>query len=108
MKNNEKSIFDYGRPNQRSYPLKNFCSAALKSLKGYIQYEQEITAADAIVGDCKLNCVKSNVNLIRKLPASQRCEVGKFAIAHAYSFVVLGVTTMSFLTTLVRFIRGIM
>ena len=49
MKNNEKSIFDYGRPNQRSYPLKNFCSAALKSLKNYIQYEQEIKAADAIV-----------------------------------------------------------
>lgn len=49
MRNNEKNIFDYGRPNQRSYPLKNFCSAALKSLKNYIQYEQEIKAADAIV-----------------------------------------------------------
>lgn len=49
MKNNEKSIFDYGRPNQRSYPLKNFCSAALKSLKSYVQYEQEIKAADVIV-----------------------------------------------------------
>lgn len=49
MKNNEKNIFDYGHPNQRSYPLKNFCSAALKSLKNYIQYEQEIKAADAIV-----------------------------------------------------------
>ena len=49
MKNNENNIFDYGRPNQRSYPLKNFCSAALKSLKSYIQYEQEIKAADAIV-----------------------------------------------------------
>lgn len=23
MKNNEKNIFDYARPNQRSYPLKN-------------------------------------------------------------------------------------
>ena len=49
MKNNEKSIFDYGRPNQRSYPLKNFCSAALRSLKEYIQYEHDMNAADAIV-----------------------------------------------------------
>lgn len=49
MKNNEKSIFDYGRPNQRSYPLKNFCSAALRSLKDYIQYEHDVKAADAIV-----------------------------------------------------------
>ena len=49
MKNNEKNIFDYGRPNQRSYPLKNFCSAALRSLKDYIQYEHDVNAADAIV-----------------------------------------------------------
>lgn len=49
MKKNDKSIFDYGRPNQRSYPLKNFCTAALKSLKNYIQYDHEVNAADAIV-----------------------------------------------------------
>lgn len=50
MKKNEKNIFDYGRPNQRSYPLKNFCSAALNSLKNYIiQYEHDVNAADAIV-----------------------------------------------------------
>ena len=49
MKNNEKSILDYVRPNQRSYPLKNFCSAALRSLKDYIQYEHDVNSADAIV-----------------------------------------------------------
>lgn len=49
MKNNEQNIFDYGKPNQKSYPLKSFCSAALKSLKKYVQYEQEVMAADRIV-----------------------------------------------------------
>lgn len=49
MKNNQENIFDYGKPNQRSYPLKNFCSAALKSLKKYAEYEQEIMVADRIV-----------------------------------------------------------
>ena len=44
MKNNEQNIFDYGKPNQKSYPLKSFCSAALKSLKKYVQYEQEVMA----------------------------------------------------------------
>lgn len=49
MKNDQKNIFDYGRPGQRSYPLKSFCSAALKSLKKYALYEQEVMIADAIV-----------------------------------------------------------
>lgn len=50
MKQNEPNIFDlYGNPNQRSYPLKSFCSAALKSLKKYVEYEQEVTNADMIV-----------------------------------------------------------
>lgn len=49
MKNNQQNIFDYGNPEQRSYPLKNFCSAALKSLKKYALYEQEVKAADIIV-----------------------------------------------------------
>ena len=49
MKNNQQNIFDYGNPGQRSYPLKSFCSAALKSLKKYALYEQEIKAADIIV-----------------------------------------------------------
>lgn len=49
MKNHEQNIFDHGKPNQTSYPLKSFCSAALKSLKKYAQYEQEIFAADRIV-----------------------------------------------------------
>jgi len=49
MKNNQQNIFDYGKPGQRSYPLKSFCSAALKSLKKYALYEQEIKAADIIV-----------------------------------------------------------
>ena len=49
MKNNEQNIFDFGKPNQKSYPLKNFCSAALKSLMKYAQYEQDIQEADRIV-----------------------------------------------------------
>ena len=49
MKNNQQNIFDYGNPDQRSYPLKSFCSAALKSLKKYALYEQEVKTADTIV-----------------------------------------------------------
>ncbi len=49
MKRNEPNIFDYGKPNQRSYPLKNFCSSALRSLKQYALYEQEVMEADRIV-----------------------------------------------------------
>jgi putative restriction endonuclease len=50
MKNQQQNIFDdYGKPNQRSYPLKSFCSAALKSLKKYVQYRQDVNEADRIV-----------------------------------------------------------
>lgn len=49
MRNNEQNIFDYGKPNQKSYPLKSFCSAALKSLMKYAQFELEVEAADKIV-----------------------------------------------------------
>ena len=52
MKNQQQNIFDdYGKPNQRSYPLKSFCSAALKSLKKYAEYEQEVVVADRIVAE---------------------------------------------------------
>ena len=52
MKQNEQNIFDlYGKPNQRSYPMKNFCSSALRSLKQYAEYEQEVTEADRIVAE---------------------------------------------------------
>ena len=50
MKLQQQNIFDdYGKPNQRSYPLKSFCSAALKSLKKYAQYMQDVNEADRIV-----------------------------------------------------------
>ena len=39
MKDGQPNIFDYGKPNQRSYPLNNFCSAALTSLMEYAQFE---------------------------------------------------------------------
>ncbi|MBR0036422.1 MAG: HNH endonuclease [Bacteroidales bacterium] len=39
MKEGQPNIFDHGKPNQRSYPLNNFCSAALTSLMEYAQYE---------------------------------------------------------------------
>lgn len=48
MRRGEKSIFYYGRLNQSSYPLKSFCSAALKSLKQYALYEHEVMDADRI------------------------------------------------------------
>ena len=53
MKNQQHSIFAHGNPNQKSYPLKNFCSAALKSLKKYAEYEQEVMAADRIIAQEK-------------------------------------------------------
>lgn len=49
MRNGEKSIFDYGKATQTSYPRGGFCSAALRSLKEYAIYEKEITQADSIV-----------------------------------------------------------
>jgi putative restriction endonuclease len=49
MRNNQQNIFDHGKQNQKSYPRNNFCSAALKSLKKYAEYEKEVTAADEIV-----------------------------------------------------------
>lgn len=49
MRNGEKSIFDYGKTTQTSYPRGGFCSAALRSLKEYAIYEKEITKADSIV-----------------------------------------------------------
>ena len=39
MKEGQPNIFDYGQPNQKSYPLGGFCSAALASLMDYAQYE---------------------------------------------------------------------
>ena len=39
MKEGQPNIFDHGKPNQRSYPLNNFCSAALTSLMEYAQFE---------------------------------------------------------------------
>ena len=53
MKKQKQNIFDYGKPNQKSYPLNNFCSAALRSLKQYAEYEQEVIAADKIVAQEK-------------------------------------------------------
>lgn len=38
MRRGEHNIFDYGNPNQKSYPLGGFCSAALRSLAEYILY----------------------------------------------------------------------
>ena len=48
MKKGEKNIFDYSKPTQKSYPRKNFCSAALKSLIDYAKYDQ-FKKADGIV-----------------------------------------------------------
>ncbi len=53
MRNQQRNIFDFGKPNQSSYPLKNFCSAALRSLKKYAEYEQEVIVADKIVAQEK-------------------------------------------------------
>lgn len=60
MRKSQPNIFDYGKPNQRSYPLNNFCSAALNSLIAYAQYEQDVEIADIIVAEEK------NPNIISK------------------------------------------
>jgi len=39
MKKGEKNLFDYGKSSQRSYPLNNFCSAALNSLIEYAHFK---------------------------------------------------------------------
>lgn len=49
LRKHEPNVFDHGKPNQRSYPEKNFCSAALQSLIRYVQYEKDIITADNIV-----------------------------------------------------------
>ncbi len=49
MRNNEANMFDSIDSKQRSYPLGNFCSAALNSLKKYALYELEVIDADKIV-----------------------------------------------------------
>lgn len=64
LKRQQPSIFNYIDPGKKSYPLKNFCTAALKSLKRYAEYEQEVSTADSIVAQ------ESNASLIsRKLIA---------------------------------------
>lgn len=39
MKDGQPNIFDNGKPNQKSYPLGGFCSAALTSLMDYLQFD---------------------------------------------------------------------
>lgn len=39
MKVGQPNIFDHGQPNQKSYPLGGFCSAALTSLMDYAQFD---------------------------------------------------------------------
>lgn len=46
----EASIFDYGQPNQKSYPGKRFCSAAIAHWERYVLWrQQEHAEASAIV-----------------------------------------------------------
>jgi putative restriction endonuclease len=50
LRRNEPNIFDYGNSSQKSYPLKNFCSSALRSLKEYALFERDVMKpADGIV-----------------------------------------------------------
>lgn len=51
MRKSQPNIFDYGNPNQRSYPLNNFCSAALNSLIRYAEFEHDNEVADIIVAN---------------------------------------------------------
>ena len=64
MRKSQPNIFDYGKSNQRSYPLKNFCSSALNSLIAYAQYEQDVEVADRIVAE-----EKNPNNISKKLMA---------------------------------------
>lgn len=49
MKAGKPNIFDHGNPNQKSYPLNSFCSAALKNLLEYNQLEKDVVEANIIV-----------------------------------------------------------
>ena len=74
MKQNEPNLFDlYGKPNQRSYPLKNFCSSALRSLKQYAEYEQEVIEADRIVAG-ETNPTKISTKLIAHFDITKEGE----------------------------------
>lgn len=60
MKNGLPNIFNYGKTNQRSYPLGGFCSAALTSLIEYIQYDgaETIVALASNPHDISTNLIK--------------------------------------------------
>lgn len=51
MKKSLPNIFDYGRPDQTSYPRNHFCSAALKKLIRYAEFEHDNEVADIIVAN---------------------------------------------------------
>ena len=48
-KNGEPSIFDFGKPNQTSYPIKGFCSVAILSLIYFVKYNLDLQGVDEIV-----------------------------------------------------------
>lgn len=62
-KKGESSIFRYGNPDQTSYPIKGFCSAAIKFLVKYIEFEKSQVQADHIVSKQKSGRTVSKVLL---------------------------------------------
>ena len=72
MKNGQESIFLYGNPKQRSYPLKGFCSAAVRSLFNYRESQIQKCALDYVRTDVpKSQLIKK----LQRLTAISKTEV---------------------------------
>ncbi len=69
MKNGQPNIFDYGDPDQKSYPLGGFCSAAVTSLMDYAQFE----GAEMIV-DIETDPQKISTKLIKHFDLTKEGE----------------------------------
>lgn len=72
MRDKKPNIFDNGDPAQTSYPLNNYCSAALGSYINYIKFEQD-KAADEIVNQ-EINPQTISEKLIRHFDITKEGE----------------------------------
>ena len=68
MKNGVDSIFMYGRTTQKSYPLKGFCSAAVRSLFNY---------RESLIANIATNLVKtaSNASNLVSVESTSKCKI---------------------------------
>lgn len=64
MKNGEDSIFKFGKPNQKSYSAKGFCSAAVRSL---FYYRESIIQKEAIECTKKIGNSSELIKQLKKI-----------------------------------------